>query len=60
MFSIGRDLKDHLVTPSLSMSRDTFHLTRFLKAPSNLAFRALPEMGHPQFIWTVCSSASPT
>jgi len=35
------------------MSRDTFHQTRFLKAPSNLALNTARE-GQPQLPWATC------
>jgi len=37
MVWVGRDLKDHLVPTPSAIGRDTFHYTRLLKAPSNLA-----------------------
>jgi len=37
MVWVGRDLLDHPVPMPLAMGKDTFHWTRLLKAPSDLA-----------------------
>jgi len=43
MVWVGRDLKDHLVPTPPAMSRDIFHQTRVLRAPSNLALSTARE-----------------
>jgi len=45
MIWVGRDLKDHLVPtpPTPGMGNDTFHQTRLLKAPFNLALNCARE-----------------
>jgi len=43
MVRVGRDLKDHLVPTPPAMGRDTFHWTRVLKVPSNLALNTSRE-----------------
>jgi len=58
MVWVGRDLTDQLVPPPPAMDRDTFHQTRVLKAPSDLALDTARE-GTATAPLGNCSSASP-
>jgi len=54
MVRAGRDHKDHLVPAPLAMSRDIFHQTRLLRAPSNLALNTAREGATTASLGNLC------
>ena len=43
MIWVGSDIEDHLIPTPPTIGRDTFHQTKLLKAPSNLALNVSRE-----------------